>query len=130
MCIKFLSENILSLNFIEINDLIKELENKLNIKTDLISTLNQKTVTENDKTASSENPQKIEIILTSIKPDKKISVLKAVKSLLNTGLKESKEIVENLPHKIKETTIIKESEDLKEQLETAGGVIELKKILF
>jgi large subunit ribosomal protein L7/L12 len=128
MCIKFLSENILSLNFIEINDLIKELENKLNIKTDLISTLNQKTVTENDKTASSENPQKIEIILTSIKPDKKISVLKAVKSLLNTGLKESKEIVENLPHKIKETTIIKESEDLKEQLETAGGVIELKKI--
>lgn len=128
MCIKKLSESILSLNFIEINDLVKELENKLNIQSDLISTLNQKTVTETDKTITSENSQKIEIILTSIKPDKKISVLKAVKSLLSIGLKESKEIVENLPHKIKETTISKESEDLKEQLETAGGIIELKKL--
>src|SRR3546814_19099719 len=63
------------------------------------------TAKESDKTVVSENSQKIEIILTSIKPDKKISVLKAVKSLLNLGLKESKEIVENLPHKIKETTI-------------------------
>src|SRR3546814_8909160 len=86
------------------------------------------TAKESDKTVVSENSQKIEIILTSIKPDKKISVLKAVKSLLNLGLKESKEIVENLPHKIKETTIKKESEDLKEQLETAGGIIELKSI--
>lgn len=128
MCIKKLSENILSLNFIEINDLIKNLENKLNIKADLISALNQNTAKESDKTVVSENSQKIEIILTSIKPDKKISVLKAVKSLLNLGLKESKEIVENLPHKIKETTIKKESEDLKEQLETAGGIIELKSI--
>src|SRR3546814_16146482 len=95
MCIKKLSENILSLNFIEINDLIKNLENKLNIKADLISALNQNTAKESDKTVVSENSQKIEIILTSIKPDKKISVLKAVKSLLNLGLKESKEIVEN-----------------------------------
>src|SRR3546814_12852304 len=115
MCIKKLSENILSLNFIEINDLIKNLENKLNIKAALISALNQNTAKESDKTVVSENSQTIEIILTSIKPDKKISVLKAVKSLLNLGLQESKEIVENLQHKIKETTINKEYEDLKEQ---------------
>lgn len=128
MCLKNLSNNILTLNFLEINELITELENKLNIegKSDLFSTNNSEVHDENK--ISLENPSKIEVILQSIKSDKKISVLKSVKTLLNLGLKESKDIVEKLPYKIKETNILKEAEDLKQQLETAGGVVELKKL--
>lgn len=127
---KNLLEEILTLNFLEINNLILNLENKLNIDSSLVLSANSPVSNENNKDIvdSDNNSIKLEIILTAINPDKKISVLKTIKNLLNLGLKESKEIVDNLPKKLKETVDEKEAKELKNNIEQAGGVVDLIKI--
>jgi len=120
-----LLNTILSLSILEMNALIDNLEKKLNIN-------NLSFATEKENISEVNNEKKdvfnCSIILQSLKSDKKISVLKTVKGLLNIGLKETKEIVENLPHLIKETSNIKEAEEIKQQLESSGAIVEIKKL--
>lgn len=121
-----LLDNILSLNILEINNLVLDIEKTLNISDD-IRKINIKT---NEQKETEEDKPVIKFIvnLKSIKLEKKISVLKTLKSILNTGLKETKDILENLPYKVKETLEKKEAEDTKSKLEESGAVIELKKL--
>jgi large subunit ribosomal protein L7/L12 len=58
--------------------------------------------------------------------DKKIAVIKEVRSITGLGLKEAKELVDNAPNPIKEGVSKEEAEDLKSQLEEAGADVELK----
>jgi large subunit ribosomal protein L7/L12 len=57
--------------------------------------------------------------------DKKIQVIKEVKSITGLGLKEAKELVDNLPKTIKEGLSKEEAETLQKQLEVVGAVVEL-----
>ncbi len=57
--------------------------------------------------------------------DKKIQVIKEVKSITGLGLKEAKELVDNLPKTIKEGLSKEEAETLQKQLEIVGAVVEL-----
>ena len=57
--------------------------------------------------------------------DKKIQVIKVVRSATNLGLKEAKDLVDSAPKPIKEGVSKEEAETLKSQLEEAGGVVEL-----
>ncbi len=56
----------------------------------------------------------------------KLQVVKVVKELTGLGLKESKDLVDNVPGKIKEGVSKQEAEDLKKKLEEAGAEIEIK----
>lgn len=58
--------------------------------------------------------------------DKKIAVIKVVRSATSLGLKEAKELVDSAPKAIKEGASKEEAEALKSELEEAGGVVELK----
>ena len=58
--------------------------------------------------------------------DKKIAVIKAVRSATGLGLKEAKDLVESAPKPIKEGISKGEAEDLKKKLEDAGAKVELK----
>ena len=57
--------------------------------------------------------------------DKKIQVIKEVKSITGLGLKEAKDFVDNLPKAVKEGASREEAEALQKQLEAAGAVVEL-----
>ncbi len=57
--------------------------------------------------------------------EKKIQVIKEVKSITGLGLKEAKELVDNLPKTIKEGLSKEDAETLQKQLETVGAVVEL-----
>jgi large subunit ribosomal protein L7/L12 len=57
--------------------------------------------------------------------DKKIQVIKEVKSITGLGLKEAKELVDSLPKTIKEGLSKEEAETLQKQLEIVGAVVEL-----
>jgi large subunit ribosomal protein L7/L12 len=65
------------------------------------------------------------IILLSF-GEKKMGVLKEIKSILGLGLMEAKKFIEDLPRSVKENEEINEAETLKKQLEEAGGTVELK----
>ena len=56
----------------------------------------------------------------------KLAVVKAVKELTGSGLKEAKDIVDGAPSNIKEGVTKAEAEGLKKSLEEAGAVVELK----
>ena len=58
--------------------------------------------------------------------DKKINVIKVVRSVTSLGLKEAKELVESAPVAVKEAVAKDEAEDVKGKLEEAGAQVELK----
>lgn len=58
--------------------------------------------------------------------DNKIKVIKAVRGVTDLGLKDAKELVENVPSTIKEQVDKETADDIEEQIEDAGGSVELK----
>ena len=67
-----------------------------------------------------------DITLTEVPADKKIAILKIVRNVTGLGLKESKEIVDNVPKTLKEGISKDESETIKKDIEAAGGKVTIK----
>jgi large subunit ribosomal protein L7/L12 len=61
------------------------------------------------------------IMLDEVPADKKIAILKIVRSLTGLGLKEAKELVESAPKQVQEGVAKDAAEDAKKQIEAAGG---------
>ncbi len=72
-----------------------------------------------------EEKTEFDIVITSV-GDKKIPVIKAVREVTDLGLKEAKDLVDNVPAKLKEAVAKEEAEKIKAKLEDAGAIVELK----
>jgi large subunit ribosomal protein L7/L12 len=66
-----------------------------------------------------------DVVLTGF-GDKKLNVVKVVKSLTGASLMDSKKLVEAVPATIKQAVSKEEAEKVKKELEEAGGAVELK----
>jgi large subunit ribosomal protein L7/L12 len=66
-----------------------------------------------------------DVILTA-GGEKKVNVIKVVRAVTGLGLKEAKAVVDGAPAPVKEGASKDEAEDIKKQLEEAGGTVELK----
>jgi large subunit ribosomal protein L7/L12 len=66
------------------------------------------------------------IVLEEVPADKKIAILKVVRTLTGLGLKEAKELVESVPKMVQEAVGKDAAEESKKQLEAAGGKVSLK----
>jgi len=75
--------------------------------------------------AAAEEQNEFDVVLTAT-GDKKIQVIKEVRSLTSLGLKEAKELVDNAPKPVLEKVSKEEAEKAKEGLESAGASVELK----
>ena len=69
-----------------------------------------------------------EVVLESFE-EKKMAVLKAVRYITGFGLKESKELVESLPQVVQKGVTQDDAENIKQQLEEAGGKAYIKEML-
>jgi large subunit ribosomal protein L7/L12 len=78
-----------------------------------------------DSEAAAEEKTEFDVILTSF-GEKKINVIKEVRSITGLGLKEAKEAVESAPKAIKEGVSKEEAEEVKKKLEEAGASAEIK----
>ena len=65
-------------------------------------------------------------IFLSAAGDKKINVIKEVRSITGLGLKEAKDLVEGAPKEVKKGVAKKDAEEAKKKLEAAGAKVELK----
>ena len=65
-------------------------------------------------------------MLDEVPADKKIAVLKVVRAITGLGLKEAKDLVEAAPKAVKEGVAKAEAEDIKKQIEEAGGKASVK----
>jgi len=68
-----------------------------------------------------EEQTEFSVILEEVPADKKISVLKVVRTITGLGLKEAKDLVESTPKAVKEGVTKEAAEDVKKQLEEAGA---------
>jgi large subunit ribosomal protein L7/L12 len=73
-----------------------------------------------------EEKTEFDVVLEEVPSDKKIAILKVVRSLTGLGLKEAKEIVESAPKAIKEGASKDDAEEAKKALEEAGAKVALK----
>ncbi|NOR67976.1 MAG: 50S ribosomal protein L7/L12 [Woeseiaceae bacterium] len=78
-----------------------------------------------DAAEAAEEQTEFNVVLTGF-GEKKVGVIKAVRTLTGLGLKEAKDTVEGTPSTIKEGVSKDEAEEVKKQLEEAGGSVELK----
>jgi large subunit ribosomal protein L7/L12 len=78
-----------------------------------------------DGAAGGEEQSAFDVVLAGA-GDKKIQVIKVVRSLTNLGLKEAKDLVDGAPNPVKEGVTREEADQMKAQLEEAGATVELK----
>jgi large subunit ribosomal protein L7/L12 len=75
--------------------------------------------------AAAEEKDEFEVVLAAA-GDKKINVIKEVRTITGLGLKEAKDLVEGAPKTVKEGAKKEEAEEIKKKLEEAGATVELK----
>lgn len=78
-----------------------------------------------DGGGAAEEQSEFDVVLTSA-GEKKIQVIKEVRTLTNLGLKDAKELVDNAPKPVLEKASKEDAEKAKELIEAAGGAVELK----
>lgn len=117
-----LIEEIKTLTVLELSELVKELEEVFGV-----SAAAPVAVAAAPAAAAAvvEEKTEFDVILASF-GEKKLDVIKAVRSITGLGLKEAKDLVEAAPKAIKEGVSKDEAEDLKKQLTEAGATVELK----
>jgi large subunit ribosomal protein L7/L12 len=73
-----------------------------------------------------EEKTEFDVVLEEVPADKKIAVLKVVRTLTGLGLKEAKDLVESTPKAVKEAISKGDAEAAKKELEEAGGKVAIK----
>ena len=110
---------------IEISTLVKDLEEKWGVSAVAPVALAAVPGGSSGGAEVAEEQTEFDVILEG-PGEKKINVIKEVRSITGLGLKEAKELVESAPKPVKEALSKDEAEDLKKKLEEAGAKVSLK----
>ena len=119
-------EYLESANMLEVSELIKDIEEKFGVSSAApVAMAAPAAGAAADGGGAAEAKDEFDIELTEV-GDKKINVIKVVRTITGLGLKEAKELVDGAPSKLKESVSKAEAEDFKKQLEEAGATVTLK----
>ena len=118
-----IAEELSGLTVLEAADLAKLLEDKWGVSA--AAPVAGAAAAPADGGAAAEEQTEFDVILASF-GDKKINVIKEIRTITGLGLKEAKDLVESAPKEIKEGIAKEEAEKLKEQLEGAGATVDIK----
>lgn len=118
-------DGIAEMTVLEVSELVKRMESKFGVTAQTAVAVAAAPAA---GAAEEEEEEQTEftVILKGFADGKKIPVIKEVRALTGLGLKEAKELVEAGGKPVKELVSKEEADKAKEQLEAAGGVIELK----
>nr|YP_010185324.1 ribosomal protein L12 [Ishige okamurae]QVJ99668.1 ribosomal protein L12 [Ishige okamurae]WAM63964.1 50S ribosomal protein L12 [Ishige okamurae] len=123
-----LIEELKNLTLLEAADLVTAIEETFNVDASagggvmMMGT----TTSPSEDAKPTEEKTEFDISLDEVPKDKKISILKVVRTVTQLGLKEAKEVVENTPKIVKEGLLKEAAEEAKTLLEEAGAVVTLK----
>ena len=117
-------ETLSSMTVMEVVDLIAAMEEKFGVSAAAAVAAAPAAGGDAGAEAAVEQDE-FDVVLTGF-GDKKVGVIKAVRSITGLGLKEAKDMVEGAPTTVKEAASKSEAEELKKQIEEAGGSVELK----
>ena len=114
-----------NMTVLEVSDLVKEMEDKFGVTAAAPMAAMPMGMMPGAAAAPVEEKTEFDVVLTS-SGDKKIQVIKVVRALTGLGLKEAKDLVDGAPKAVKEGVAKAEAEEMKKQIEEAGGTVELK----
>lgn len=118
-------EQLKTLTLLEAADLVKQIETTFNVSASAsvgaISIASPAAAVQ-----EVEEKTEFDLILEEVPADKKIAILKVVRTLTGLGLKEAKDLVESTPKNIKEGASKDDVEAAKKQLEEAGAKVKIK----
>ena len=112
-------------NMLEISELIKEIEDKFGVTAAAPVAIAGGAAPAAGGVDAAEEKTEFDIELTGV-GEKKINVIKVVRTITSLGLKEAKELADNAPSMVKEAVSKDEAEEIKKQLEEAGATVTLK----
>ena len=115
---------IAEMSVMDIVSLIEAMEQKFGVKA-AVAVAAAPAATGGDTGSAAEEQTEFNVILTA-SGEKKVNVIKVVRAVTGLGLKEAKGLVDGAPSHVKEGVSKAEAEDVKKQLEEAGGTVELK----
>ena len=117
---------VAEMSVLELSELIKDMEEKFGVSASAaVAVAAPAAGGAGGDAAGEEEKSEFDVVLSSF-GDKKVSVIKAVRCITGLGLKEAKDLVESAPSAIKEGVSKDEAEEIKKQLEEAGGSVEVK----
>lgn len=123
MSVESILESIEKLTLLEAAELVKAMEEKFGVSAAApVAVAAAPAAAAPAEDADAE----VSVILASVPADKKIAVLKEVRTLTGLGLKEAKDLVEAAPKAVKGNIKKEEAAEIKKTLEAAGAVVEIK----
>tara|TARA_B100000959_G_scaffold227029_1_gene241838 strand:+ start:188 stop:571 length:384 start_codon:yes stop_codon:yes gene_type:complete len=111
-------------NMLEISELIKDIEEKFGVTAAAPVAIAGGAAPAADA-GDAEEKSEFDIELTGV-GEKKINVIKVIRTITSLGLKEAKDMADGAPTIVKEAAGKDEAEDIKKQLEEAGATVTLK----
>jgi len=119
-------EFIETMSVLELSELVKELEEKFGVSAAApVAMMAAGPAGDGAGAGAAEEQTEFDVVLTA-QGDKKIQVIKEVRAITGLGLKEAKDLVDNLPKPVKEGMPKEDAEKIKAQLEEAGAQVEVK----
>ena len=115
-------EALKSMSILEINELVKALEEEFGVSAVAVAAPAAGGAAGGD---AAEEKSEFNVVLKEIGQEK-IKVIKAVREATGLGLKEAKELVDGAPATVKEGALPDEANAIKEALEAVGAVVELQ----
>jgi len=113
---------IANMSVMEVVDLIEAMEEKFNVSA---ASFAMPVAAAAPAAAAAEEKTEFNVMMTSF-GDKKVEVIKAIRTITGLGLKEAKDLVEAVPSAVKEGVSKADADSVKKQLEEAGATVEIK----
>ncbi|MFH0812835.1 MAG: 50S ribosomal protein L7/L12 [Pseudomonadota bacterium] len=114
-----------NMTVLELAEMVKELEEKFGVTAAAAAMPMVSGVAPSAEAPKAEEKTEFTVFLSSV-GDKKIQVIKEVRAITGLGLKEAKDLVDNVPKPVKEGIPLAKAEDIKKKLEEVGATIEIK----
>ncbi|MGD0378363.1 MAG: 50S ribosomal protein L7/L12 [Acidimicrobiales bacterium] len=119
-------EGIANLSVLELSELLKDFEEKFGVTAAAPAAVAAAPAAGGGGDAGGEDEKSEFDVILNAAGDKKIQVIKEVRSLTSLGLKEAKDLVDSAPKPVLERVSKEDADKAKAQLEEAGATVEVK----
>lgn len=119
-------EKLKSLSLLEASELVSQIEETFGVSAAASAGVMMAAPGAGGDGEAAEEKTEFDVILEEVPKDKKIAILKVVRTITGLGLKEAKEMVESTPKALKEGVPKDDAEETKTKLEEAGAKVTVK----
>ncbi|MEN9566299.1 MAG: ribosomal protein [Cyanobacteriota bacterium] len=117
-------EKLKSLSLLEASELVSQIEETFGVSA--AASAGVVMAAPGAAAEAAEEKTEFDVILEEVPADKKIAILKVVRTITGLGLKEAKEMVESTPKALKEGVPKEDADETKAKLEEAGAKVTVK----